>query len=47
MEGFYNPRRRHSSIGYLSPVDYERPAHHLRIARLNQITYSLLPIPVH
>jgi putative transposase len=24
IEGFYNPRRRHSSIGYLSPVDYER-----------------------
>ena len=21
---FYNPRRRHSSIGYLSPIDYER-----------------------
>jgi hypothetical protein len=20
---FYNPRRRHSSIGYLSPIDYE------------------------
>jgi hypothetical protein len=24
IEGFYNPRRRYSSIGYLSPVDYER-----------------------
>jgi putative transposase len=24
IEGFYNPRRRHSSIGYLSPVEYER-----------------------
>lgn len=24
IEGFYNPRRRHSSIGYLSPLDYER-----------------------
>jgi hypothetical protein len=24
IEGFYNPRRRHSSIGYLSPNDYER-----------------------
>lgn len=21
---FYNPRRRHSSLGYLSPIDYER-----------------------
>jgi putative transposase len=24
IEGFYNPRRRHSSIRYLSPIDYER-----------------------
>ena len=24
IEGFYNQRRRHSSIGYLSPADYER-----------------------
>ncbi len=23
IESFYNPRRRHSSIGYLSPIDYE------------------------
>src|SRR5579859_7352514 len=27
IEGFYNPRRRHSSIGYLSPIDYERRHH--------------------
>ena len=26
IEGFYNPRRRHSSIGYLSPMDFERRA---------------------
>ena len=24
IEGFYNPRRRHSTLGYLSPADYER-----------------------
>ena len=24
MEGWYNPHRRHSSIEYLSPNDYER-----------------------
>ena len=24
IEGFYNPHRRHSSIDYLSPMDYER-----------------------
>lgn len=24
IEGFYNPLRRHSGIGYLTPVDYER-----------------------
>jgi putative transposase len=27
VEGFYNPLRRHSSIGYLSPIDYERRHH--------------------
>jgi len=26
IEGFYNRRRRHSSLGYLSPVGYENQA---------------------
>ena len=26
VEGFYNPRRRHSTLGYLSPADYETAA---------------------
>ncbi len=27
LAGFYNPRRRHSSLGYLSPADYETAWH--------------------
>jgi len=26
IERFYNPRRRHSTLGYLSPMDYEKQA---------------------
>jgi transposase InsO family protein len=30
IDGFYNPRRLHSALGYLSPIDYEQ---RLRVAR--------------
>src|SRR3954453_5621222 len=33
IEGFYNRQRRHSSIGYLSPIDYERRYHALAVNR--------------
>ena len=38
IEGWYNPRRRHSGLGYRSPVSYER-VHHDARAR----TEALLP----
>ena len=38
IEGWYNPHRRHSSLGYRSPVNYERA--HERSVR---ITEELLP----
>lgn len=31
IEGWFNPRRRHSTLGYLSPADYEQ-AHHDALA---------------
>ena len=34
IEGWYNPRRRHSAIGYLSPIEFER--NQLPPARPNQ-----------
>ena len=39
IEGFYNKRRRHSSIGYLSPIDYGR-RHHAIEANRKYHTFS-------
>lgn len=33
IEGFYNPRRRHSAIGYLSPINFERKHASINTAR--------------
>jgi putative transposase len=35
IEGFYNPHRRHSALGYLAPAQYERVHHELRQAMRN------------
>lgn len=32
IECFYNPRRRHSSLGYLSPAEYEKINSEVRAA---------------
>ena len=29
IKGFYNPSRRHSALGYLSPIENERKSHAL------------------
>jgi putative transposase len=31
IEGWYNPRRRHSSLGYRSPITFERD-HDVQVA---------------
>jgi putative transposase len=36
IEGWYNPHRRHSGLGYRSPVNYERSHHHAR-ARMAEL----------
>jgi putative transposase len=32
IDGFYNPVRRHSALGYLSPIDYENLRGRVRAA---------------
>ena len=37
IEAFYNPLRRHSSLGYRSPVDYERSYHHAQAGAMTSL----------
>ena len=37
IEGFYNPLRLHSGLGYRSPIDYERSFHHDQASPLTRL----------
>ena len=45
LEGFYNTRRLHSSLGYRSPIEFERDAAKSATARSNPQLVSLPPGP--
>jgi transposase InsO family protein len=40
IEGFYNPLRRHSALGYLSPVEYEKMFEEANEKRIGQVKVS-------
>jgi putative transposase len=47
IEGWYNPRRRHSTLGYLSPAEFERRHTELTTARAsNDIVDTALNDPI-
>ena len=35
IEGFYNPLRLHSGLGYRSPIDYEKDYQHAQVVTVN------------
>lgn len=37
IEGFYNPLRLHSGLGYRSPTDYERSFHHAQLSPMTSL----------
>ena len=40
IERFYNPKRRHSTIGYLSPVEFEKQMISLGCCQPNRVQAS-------
>ncbi len=43
IEGFYNPKRRHASIGYLSPIEFEFPKRDRRGSRRMRTSHLTRP----